>query len=118
MAMNISKEGQDITKRFFQAIDILTKARHFRGLQTFTTIYGLNRRNLQHVKDSPANTVLKPEILMLLVKHHNVSGTWLLTGEGTIFQDGTDDPEPAVWRNKPRVSQTNPVPNAPASDQE
>ena len=118
MAMNISKEGQDITKRFFQAIDILTKAKHFRGLQTFTKNYGLNRRNIQHIKESPSNTVLKPEILMLLVKHHNVSGTWLLTGEGPIFQDGTDEPVPAVWKNKPRAAQKNPVAVNTTTDKE
>ena len=34
--MSISKEGQDITLRFFKAINILTEANYFRGLQTFT----------------------------------------------------------------------------------
>lgn len=100
--MSISKEGQDITMRFFMAIDILTEANYFRGLQTFTTRYGLNRRNLQHVKDSPANTVLKPEVMAHLVCDYGISGTWLLTGEGAVFQDGTDKPEPVVWRNKSR----------------
>lgn len=102
MPMSISKEGQDITMRFFQAIDILTEANYFRGLQTFTKRYGLNRRNLQHVKESPANTVLKPEIIAHLVCDYGISGTWLLTGEGSVFQDGTDKPEPVVWKNKSR----------------
>lgn len=102
MAMCISDEGQAITHRFFEAIDILTEARYFRGVQTFTTRYGLNRRNLLHVKDSPANTVLKPEVMAHLVCDYGVSGTWLLTGEGSVFQDGTDKPEPVVWRNKSR----------------
>ena len=100
--MSISKAGQEITNRFFQAIDILIEARYFRGLQTFTNRYGLNRRNLQHVKESPANTVLKPEVLAHLVCDYGISGTWLLTGEGPVFQDGTDKPEPVVWRNKSR----------------
>ena len=118
MAMSISKEGQEITKRFFQAIDILAEANYFRGLQTFTTRYGLNRRNLQHVKESPANTVLKPEVMAHLVSDYGISGTWLLTGEGTVFQDGSNKPEPVVWKNKPRVIQTNPVESVSASDQE
>ena len=104
--MSISKEGQDITLRFFKAIDILTEANYFRGLQTFTARYGLNRRNLQHVKDSPANTVLKPEVMAHLVCDYGISGTWLLTGEGSVFQDGTDKPEPVVWRNKSRQPKT------------
>lgn len=116
--MRISKEGQDITERFFRAIDILTEANYFRGLQTFTMRYGLNRRNLQHVKESPDNTVLKPEVLTPLVRDFGVSGTWLLTGEGPVFRDGTDVPEPVVWKNKPRLIQTNPARNVLASDQE
>ena len=100
--MSISKDGQDITMRFFKAIDILTEANYFRGLQTFTARYDLNRRNLQHVKKSPANTVLKPEVMAHLVCDYGISGTWLLTGEGSVFQNGTDKPEPVVWRNKSR----------------
>ena len=100
--MNISDDGVAITKRFFKAIELLTEAGHFRGLQTFTSLHGLNRRNLMHVRESPTNTVLKPEILMLLVKHHNVSPMWLLTGDGAVFQDGTDLPPKRVWKNKPR----------------
>lgn len=102
MAMCISPEGIAITERFFKAIEILIEARHFRGLQTFTSLYGINRRNLMHLKESPANTVLKPETLVLLVKHHNVSPMWLLTGEGAVFQDGTSIPPKRVWKNKPR----------------
>ena len=100
--MSISKDGQDITMRFFKAIDILTEANYFRGLQTFTARYDLNRRILQHVKKSPANTVLKPEVMAHLVCDYGISGTWLLTGEGSVFQNGTDKPEPVVWRNKSR----------------
>lgn len=105
--MTISPDGVAITRRFFKAIEILIAAGHFRGLQTFTTLHGINRRNLQHIRESPENTVLKPETLVLLVKHHNVSPMWLLTGEGSVFQDGTDKPEPVVWRNKSRQPNAN-----------
>ena len=101
--MNISQDGIAITNRFFKAIDILAGAGHLRGLQTFTKLHGLNRRNIMHIKESPHNTVLKPEVLMLLVVHHNVSPMWLLTGNGAIFQDGNDMPPKRVWRNKPRI---------------
>jgi len=101
--MIISPEGVAITARFFKVIDILSEARHLRGLQTFTARYNLNRRNLMHVKERPNNAVLKPEVLAHLVRDYGVSGTWLLTGEGSVFQDGTDKPEPVKWRNKPRA---------------
>ena len=102
MAMSISPEGVAITERFFKAIDLLIEANYFRGLQTFTAKYGLNRRNLQHTKASPQNTVLKSDVLALLVRDYNVSAEWLLTGDGSVFKDGTDKPEPVVWKNKSR----------------
>ena len=104
--MRISPEGVIITERFFKAIDILITAGHLRGLQTFTTMHGLNRRNLMHIKESPENTVLKPETLVLLVKHHNVSPMWLLTGDGPVFQDGTEIPPIVKLKNKPRKKPT------------
>lgn len=100
--MSISTEGVAITERFFKVIDILSEARHLRGLQTFTTKYKLNRRNLLHVKESPNNSVLKPEVLALLVRDFGVSGEWLLTGVGSVFKDGTDMPKQMKWKNKPR----------------
>lgn len=100
--MCISKEGVGITERFFKAIDILIEAGHFRGLKSFTSDHNLNRRNLQHIKNSPTNTVLKPEVLYILIKYHNVSAMWLMTGEGSVFQDGTDTPEMKVRKNRPR----------------
>lgn len=102
MAMNISPDGIAITQRFFHVIDLLTKARHLRGLQTFTTRHNLNRRNIQHLKENPSNTVLKPEIIAILVRDYNVSGDWLLTGNGNIFRDGMDKPKATVWKNKSR----------------
>lgn len=102
MSMIISPEGVAITERFFKAIELLINAGHFRGLQTFTSLYGINRRNLMHIKGSPTNTVLKPETLVLLVRHHNVSPLWLLTGEGAVFRDGTNVPPQKKRKSKPR----------------
>ena len=101
--MRISDEGVEITKRFFSVIDMLIEARIFRGIKTFTTLYGLNRRNLLHIKESPQNTVLKPETLALLVKHHNVSAMWLLAGVGPVFQDGTNE-LPAVEKRRRKTN--------------
>ena len=102
MAMSINTDGLAITDRFFRVIDMLTEARHLRGLQTYTSKYGFNRRNLQHVRESPDNSVLKPEILVPLVRDYGVSGSWLLTGDGHVFSDGTDIPPVVKWKNKSR----------------
>ena len=114
--MSINADGLAITERFFRVIDMLSEARHLRGLQTYTSKYGFNRWNLMHVKDSPDNSVLKPEILTPLVRDFGVSGTWLLTGEGPVFQDGSDIPEPVRWRNRPR-NQARPDGDEPGNGQ-
>jgi len=84
--MKISKEGVAITKRFFQAIDMLQMQHTIRGLQTFTREHGLNRWNMITLKESPDIRVLKPECLAYLVQDYDVSAEWLLTGVGPMFK--------------------------------
>lgn len=83
--MNISKEGIAVTNRFFEAIDMLKAQKKIRGLQTFTTAYGINRWNMNTVKWNPERCVLKPEWIVYLVRDYGVSAEWLLLGEGGIF---------------------------------
>jgi hypothetical protein len=40
--LDIPPEGVAITKRFFEAIDMLKAQRRIRGLQTFTRAHGIN----------------------------------------------------------------------------
>lgn len=84
--MKINKDGQDITKRFFQVLELLKQSRKIRGLNTYTTLYGINRWNLITVRNNPDISVLKPEWLVPLVKDFNVSAEWLLTGKGNIYK--------------------------------
>lgn len=39
--MNISKEGIAITKRFFEAIDMLKAQKRMRGLLTYTKVHDI-----------------------------------------------------------------------------
>lgn len=103
--IRISAQGVEITERFFKVLGILVETKNLRGIQTFTNRYGLNRRNLLNVRNNPSATVLKPEILALLVRDFDVSAEWLLTGYGAIFKDGTDIPQQGVLRNRKRTQQ-------------
>ncbi len=83
--MNISKEGIAITKRFFEAIDILKAQKKIRGLQTLTREYNINRWNLITVKKEPEIRVLKPEWIVYLVRDYGISANWILLGTGSMF---------------------------------
>lgn len=83
--MNISQEGVDVTKRFFEAIDMLKAQKVIRGLQTFTNAYEINRWNLNTVKANPENCVLKPEWIVYLVRDYGISAEWILLGFGNMF---------------------------------
>ena len=84
--MNISKEGIDVTRRFFEAIDMLKARKIIRGLQTFTNAHGINRWNLNTVKSNPDRSVLKPEWIVYLVIDYNISAEWILLGKGKMFK--------------------------------
>lgn len=83
--MKISKEGVEITIRFFEAIDMLIAQKRIRGLLTFTKAHDINYWNINTVRNQPDVSVLKPEWLSYLVKDYSISSEWLLTGRGGMF---------------------------------
>lgn len=85
--MNISKEGVLVTKRFFEAIDMLKAQKKIRGLQTFTNRYDINRWNLVTVRTQPEVSVLKPEWIVYLVRDYGISADWILLGRGGMFSE-------------------------------
>ncbi len=83
--MIISQEGQAITKRFFDAIELLSSNRTIRGLKTFTDAHDINRRNLIRVKNLPECSVLKPEWIYYLCTDYKISASWIITGKGDML---------------------------------
>lgn len=83
--MKISQDGIAITKRFFDAIDMLKEQKRIRGLKTFTDAHGINRWNMNTVKWNPEKSVLKPEWVAYLAHDYGVSTEWVLLGKGDMF---------------------------------
>ena len=73
-----------IVGRFFEALAWLKESRQIRGLQTFTRRYGIDRRSLRRVQDSPETRSLKAAWLSFLVRDYGINAAWLLTGEGQM----------------------------------
>lgn len=84
--MKISPEGIAITKRFFEALDMLKAQKRIRGLLTFTKAHDINYWNINTVRNQPEVSVLKTEWLVYLTQDYNVSAEWLLTGKGGMFK--------------------------------
>lgn len=84
--MKISPEGIAVTKRFFEAIDMLKAQKRIRGLLTFTKAHNINYWNINTVKAQPESSVLKPEWITYLVLDYGISAEWLLTGRGGMFK--------------------------------
>ncbi len=81
--MNEPKECLDITRRFFEALDMIKAQKRIRGLQTFTREYGVNYWNFTTAKKDGLR--IKQEWLTYLVRDFDVSAEWLLTGRGGMF---------------------------------
>lgn len=83
-------ENVTIVNRFFKALQTLKGKGVIRGVQTFTSRYGINRRNLYTLEREPERGMFQVGWLAYLVRDYMVSPLWLLTGEGAFFLPGWD----------------------------
>lgn len=81
----INEDDERITMRFFSVLDELIRLNRIRGVKTFTDRYGINRRNLMSLRDTPTAGRFRQSWLLYLVRDYGVSADYLLTGEGSMF---------------------------------
>lgn len=81
--------GADIVRRFFIALRELIDIGELRGVQTFTRLYQINRRNLYQLEKDPERGIFRVSWLTYLVADFNISAQWLLTGQGGHFIEQT-----------------------------
>jgi hypothetical protein len=89
----LSRDAEEIQRRFFEALNMLISQGRLDGLQTFCRQYGLNRPKYSNLRMSlTAGHSAAPykyidiEALAYLVKDYGVSADWLLTGAGGMFK--------------------------------
>lgn len=81
-----TKESEQITQRFFEALKKLIELRVIRGKKTFTDRYGINRWNLNALeKGQSTQNSVQLDWLTFIVRDYGISGRWILTGEGEMF---------------------------------
>ncbi len=75
-----------ISKRFFKALAEIIAKKELRGIQTFTNLYGIDKRNFYKVKKDPEHFNLNYSWLYYMVDDFDVSAEWLITGNGKMFK--------------------------------
>lgn len=79
-------KSQEVTVRFFRALDQLKADKRVRGRQTICRQLGINRRHLWILEQNPASDIMKLSWLSQLVTEYGISADWLLTGRGSIYE--------------------------------
>lgn len=78
-------ESIKIIERFFQALETLIDTNVIRGIQTFTTKYGINKRNFYTARKEPERDMFQMSWLAHMINDFGVSAQWLMTGVGGMF---------------------------------
>jgi len=84
---NTTQVGQQIVMRFYIAINELINRKELRGVQTFTRLYGIDRRAFKRIEANPQMKSFDCGWLHYIVKDFNVNPDWLLLGKGSMFKE-------------------------------
>lgn len=82
----VSPEGQKITERFFEAIEVLKATKAIRGQATVSKEVGIDNSSMYKIKTRPETYILKPEFIRHLSMKYGISAEWIITGRGKMFR--------------------------------
>lgn len=81
------QETLDIQQRYFDLIQELINNRRIPGgLTGFCESYGIDRRHFYTQRSNLNRGYFEVAWILPLIKHYNVSATWLLFGTGNRFR--------------------------------
>lgn len=88
--MSSKKVNTPITKgvmeRFYSALDAIIAMKKIRGVNTYCTLYDIDRRNLIAQRKDPDRGWFQVSWLYPMVKEYGIDAKWLLTGVGRMFE--------------------------------
>ncbi|MBQ7281132.1 MAG: hypothetical protein IJR13_10530 [Bacteroidales bacterium] len=81
---------QQVSTRFFQAIDTLIESKSINSIDDYCNKYGFSVSDIMQYKDNSSNDTIHYDYFMPLVMEHGVSSLWLLTGLGNAILPAFD----------------------------
>ena len=76
---------QEIIGRFYESLDAVIANKTIRGVQTYCSLYGIDRRNLLANRKDLSRGWFQVSWLVPLIDIYGVSARWLMTGRGNMF---------------------------------
>lgn len=73
-------------ERFYSALDAIIAMKKIRGVNTYCTLYDIDRRNLIAQRKDPDRGWFQVSWLYPMVKEYGIDAKWLLTGVGRMFE--------------------------------
>lgn len=80
------ERSQQVTERFFQAVQQLKADGKIAGKQPLCNELGINRRHFWILENNKASDIMKLRWLTDLCLKYHVNADWLLTGRGEIYK--------------------------------
>lgn len=84
--LHIPNEASAVTRRFFEALDVLKQRNEITSVVSFAERYKINVSNMYTLRKEPERRIIKPEYLVYLSRDYKISSEWLLLGTGKMFK--------------------------------